>query len=480
MWILIRMDARLKALMTMAAILIMCGAFVMMSEEACAEEGASSTLDSNATTYASEPKIDGRVDNGTYSSKYDSTSSTLTITVTANNGYYLPDTVSNTSGKWNPNSSRTSGTLVFTSISPEQTVSFRITCDRPEFSVYVDHGSYSTSYSASDDTYTVTIRANSGYVVPESVTVSSYTSSWGTNGSRSSGYLEIYGVEYDDSGRVNVDCIKVVPVTVSVTTGKTTTSVSLGNAIPGETFYGNLPNKTGYDYPSSISIKAGSSTVSSSRYSYNSSSGSFSIQSSAFSSSTSSITVTANYEAERYSVSAEIQRGDVSYSGSPAYEQSFTIQIIPDDGYAYPDSVRVTNGTTSTGWTYDPDTGIVTISSVKGAIKITGTCDAGTFSIIYHDGNETLDLSPSWYTYNIRCILPEDVEKPSFIFVKWVDSEGNEVTEVPLGTFGEFHVYAKFVDDLSDVNAGLYKTLCYVGAVLSAVCIVALAYVSRK
>ncbi len=474
------MDARLKAIMTMTAILIMCGAFVMMSEEACAEEGASSTLDSNATTYASEPNIDGRVDYGTYSSKYDATSSTLTITVTANNGYYLPDTVSNTSGKWNPNSSRTSGTLVFTGVSPEQTVSFRITCDRPEFSVNVDHGTYSTSYSASSDTYTITIRASSGYVVPESVTVSSYTSSWDPNGSRSSGTLVIYNVEYDDSGRVNVDCIKVVPVTVSVTTGKTTTSVSLGNAIPGETFYGNLPKKTGYDYPSSISIKAGNSTVSSSRYSYNSSSGSFSIQSSAFSSSTSSITVTANYEAERYSVSAEIQRGDVSYSGSPAYEQSFTIQIVPDDGYAYPDSVRVTNGTASTGWTYDPDTGIVTISSVKGAIKITGTCDAGTFSIIYHDGNETLNLSPSWYTYNIRCILPEDVEKPSFIFVKWVDSEGNEVTEVPLGTFGEFHVYAKFVDDLSDVNVGLFKTLCYVGAVLSAVCIVALAYVSRK
>lgn len=474
------MDARLKALMTMTAILIMCGAFVMMSEEACAEEGASSTLDSNATTYASGPNVDGEVINGTYSSEYDATNSKLTVTVTPYGDYYLPDTVSGTSGQWNPNLSRTSGTLVFTNIGPTETVDFTIRCDRPEFSVYVDHGSYSTSYSASDDTYTVTIRANSGYVVPESVTVSSYTSSWGTNGSRSSGNLEIYGVEYDDSGRVSVDCVKVVPVTVSVTTGKTTTSVSLGNAIPGETFYGNLPKKTGYDYPSSISIKAGSSTVSSSRYSYNSTSGSFSIQSSAFSSSTSSITVTANYEAERYSVSAEIQRGDVSYSGSPAYEQSFTIQIVPDDGYAYPDSVRVTNGTASTGWTYDPDTGIVTISSVKGAIKITGTCDAGTYSIIYHDGNETLNLSPRWYTYNIRCILPEDVEKPSFIFVKWVDSEGNEVTEVPLGTFGEFHVYAKFVDDLSDVNVGLFKTLCYVGAVLSAVCIVALAYVSRK
>ena len=87
--------------------------------------------------------------------------------------------------------------------------------------------------------------------------------------------------------------------------------------------------------------------------------------------------------------------------------EDLTLIIVPDDGYAYPDSVRVTNGTASTGWTYDPDTGIVTISSVKGAIKITGTCDAGTYSIIYHDGNETLNLSPSWYTYNIRCILPE-------------------------------------------------------------------------
>lgn len=475
------MDARLKAIMTMTAILIMCGAFVMMSEEACAEEGASSTLDSNATTYSTDPMIDGDVQYGSYSYKYDTSTGTLTITVTANNGYYLPDTISNSiGGDWRPDSNGTSGTLIFPKVSSDQIVSFTIKCNKPDFSVSIDHGSYSTSYSASSDTYTVTIRANSGYVVPESVSVSSHMSSWNPNSSRSSGILEIYGVRYDDSGRVSVDCIKVVPVTVSVTTGKTTTSVSLGNAIPGETFYGNLPKKTGYDYPSSISIKAGNSTVSSSRYSYNSSSGSFSIQSSAFSSSTSSITVTANYEAERYSVSAEIQRGDVSYSGSPAYEQSFTIQIIPDDGYAYPDSVRVTNGTASTGWTYDPDTGVVTISSVKGAIKITGTCDAGTFSIIYHDGNETLNLSPSWYTYNIRCILPEDVEKPSFIFVKWVDSEGNEVTEVPLGTFGEFHVYAKFVDDLSDVNVGLFKTLCYVGAVLSAVCIVALAYVSRK
>ena len=475
------MDARLKAIMTITAILIMCGAFVMMSEEACAEEGASPTLDSDATAYASGPQVNGKVTNGTYTETYDESSGTLTFVIKPNSGYYLPDTVSETHGgttNWSVNNSRNEGTLTFTNVGPS--VDFTVICDRPEFTVNVDRGSYSTSYSPSTDTYTITIRANSGYVVPEDVDVSSHRYSWNPNISRSTGTLYIYDVGYSDSGRVSVDCVKVVPVTASITTGKTTTSVSLGNAIPGETFYGSLPSRTGYDYPSSISIKAGNSTVSSSRYSYNSNSGSFSIQSSAFSSSTSSITVTANYQAERYSVSADIERGDVSYSGSPAYEQTFSIQIVPDDGYAYPDSVRVTNGTASTGWTYDPDTGVVTISSVRGAIKVTGTCDAGTYSIIYHDGNETLNLSPSQYTYNIRCILPEDVEKPSFIFVKWVDSEGNEVTEVPLGTFEEFHVYAEFVDDLSDVNVGLYKTLCYIGAALSAVFIMVLAYVSRK
>ena len=291
MWILIRMDARLKALMTMTAILIMCGAFVMMSEEACAEEGASSTLDSNATTYAAKPTTFPNVIDGTYTESYDESSGTLTYVIKPDSGYYLPDTVSDTYGgtaKWSVNNSRNEGTLTFTDVGSR--VEFTVICDRPDFSVNVDHGSSSASYSASSDTYTITIRASSGYVVPESVTVSSYTSSWDPNGSRSSGTLVIYNVEYNDNGWVNIDCIKVVPVTVSVTTGKTTTSVSLGNAIPGETFYGNLPKKTGYDYPSSISIKAGNSTVSSSRYSYNSSSGSFSIQSSAFSSSTSSIT----------------------------------------------------------------------------------------------------------------------------------------------------------------------------------------------
>ena len=179
------MDARLKAIMTMTAILIMCGAFVMMSEEACVEEGASSTLDSNATTYASEPSIIGTVKYGTYTASYDTNSSKLTITVRSDSGYYLPDKVYNTYSDytWEVNSNRTSGTLTFTNVGPDDPVRFTITCDKPEFSVSVDHGSYSTSYSASDDTYTVTIRANSGYVVPESVTVTSYTSSWNPNGS---------------------------------------------------------------------------------------------------------------------------------------------------------------------------------------------------------------------------------------------------------------------------------------------------------
>lgn len=131
MWIFIRMDARLKAIMTITAILTMCGAFVMMSEEACAEEDASPTLDSNATAYASGPLVNGKVTNGTYSSEYDETASKLTVNVTSNSGYYLPDTVSGTNGQWSPSSNRTSGTLVFTGISPNETVSFTITCDRP-------------------------------------------------------------------------------------------------------------------------------------------------------------------------------------------------------------------------------------------------------------------------------------------------------------------------------------------------------------
>lgn len=355
----------------------------------------------------------------------------------------------------------------------DETVTYKVTGS-------VDNGTFTYNYNETNQTVTITIRPASGYAAPrtdDSITVkvgNSAVSDWTYSGVT----LTVYNVTGDVW--FSCDCVKTATVMVRITLDGSSSDTGIGTATAGSSFTGTLPNRTGYDYPSSVSVTIDNRTISSSYYTYNSSTGRITINANAIPSDVSSIRINATYVAERYSVSGTITNGEMTYSGTPTYDQAFTITIVPNDGYDYPSSVTVKNGSSSTAYTYNSNTGVITISDVRGAITVTATCGAGQYSIIYHDGNTTLMLYPNTYTFGVGCILPTDVQKKDFIFIKWTDEDGNDIDRIPTDVFGDFHVYANFRDDLSSIDVNAELIPLYLTIALSVLAIIGIAYYSRK
>ena len=328
----------------------------------------------------------------------------------------------------------------------------------------------------------ITITASTGYVVPEDADFTVYmgntrvTYEYSTSSSRSIAYLYIDGVTQDLE--VTGSCVEMASVTIRVTAGSTTSTSS--DEVPGIAYSERLPSRTGYDYPSSVTITRNGSTMSSSGYTYSSSTGYVTINASQMTEGA-SITISATYVAETYSVTGSVTHGSLDYTGTPTYGQSYTINIDPDNGYDYPDRVTVTmNGSTTTNYSYNSETGTIRINSVTGAISVTATCGAATYSITYHDGNSTLSLNPNRYTYGVGCTLPTNVEKENYIFVGWRTADGADIESISRTTYGDVDLYAVFIDDLSNENLGGTQMMYYIVAVLAIVGMVGVAYISRK
>ena len=85
------------------------------------------------------------------------------------------------------------------------------------------------------------------------------------------------------------------------------------------------------------------------------------------------------------------------------------------------------------------------------------------YSIVYMDGEETLNLAPASYTINDTVTLPTDVTKTGYTFDGWYttsDFTGDAVTEIALDTTGAKTFYAKWTAiSYNIVYEGVEETL---------------------
>ena len=85
------------------------------------------------------------------------------------------------------------------------------------------------------------------------------------------------------------------------------------------------------------------------------------------------------------------------------------------------------------------------------------------YSIVYMDGEETLNLAPASYTINDTVTLPTDVTKTGYTFGGWYaasDFTGEAVTEIVLGTTGNKTFYSKWTAiSYNIVYEGVEETL---------------------
>lgn len=343
----------------------------------------------------------------------------------------------------------------------------------------VDYATLS-NINQSGDTITATLRANSGYAVPQSTgdlyivggTLTEYRIT-----SDSVAYLEITATSSSGIIRVEGSALKMVPVYLSTSPSSTTSKY----AIPGEELDMYLPSKTGYDYPDRVSVAVSGSTLSSSYYTYSSSTGHVTVDGNRIGSNATSITIYGDYVPKEYKVTGNITNGHLSYTGNPTYGGSFSISIEPDAGHDYPTSVTVRNGSTNQYYSYNQEYGEIRITDVRGDITITATCAAGVYNIIYHDGNETVNMYPSTYTFGEGRVLPTVFEKDMYIFQGWRDSGGNPITAIPTTSFGDVHVYAVFIDDMAAYGSKLsFQAIFIVIAVIGVLATIGLMYYSRR
>ena len=153
---------------------------------------------------------------------------------------------------------------------------------------------------------------------------------------------------------------------------------SSGNAstLSGSQYTAKLAASTGYNLPSSITVKAGSTTLTSgTHYTYNSSTGDITIYGTSV---TDSITITATGTAKTYTVSYELS-GVTKSSGdtTATHGKAYSAKLAAEAGYNLPAGITVkVGGTTLTsGYTYTQSTGAISINaaSVTGNIVITAT-----------------------------------------------------------------------------------------------------------
>ncbi len=360
--------------------------------------------------------------------------------------------------------------------------------DSYSVSATITGGKATYSYDETECSFSITIKPDSGYVVPKDESDFTLTDasgntkdfSYSKKTDRSCGYITVHNV--DSNLKLTGKCLKQVTVTITLNAGTTTTQSD--KAVAGEGYSLTLPVKDGYNYPlsSGITIKVG--TAKTEKYTYAPSTGKIVIASDAFGSSASSITITADYDPREFTLTGNIANGGLGDpSGEVEYNAEVSVKIIPDNGYGLPQTITITNGTATVKVSLDGSSGIykyasdgtVTISKVQGNVKIDGACAAMTYKITYHLDGETLDLQPSEYTYGHAVKLPTDIGRSGVALDRWLDGDGNEMSEISSTTYGDVDVYA----DCHHVLEKEKSNLVY-GMIICGLLLVLLVIISRK
>ena len=265
----------------------------------------------------------------------------------------------------------------------------------------------STATSGSD--YSATLTASTGYSLPSSIIVKrgSTTLTSGTHYSydSSTGALTVNGTSV--TGNITISATGVAK-TYAVTFNLTNVTKSSGNtSCTQDTEYtATLSAASGYTLPASITVKRGSTTLTSgTHYSYNSTSGKITVYGSAV---TGALAITAAGEeipASTYSVT--LSGTGVSMTGASTVTEGtqYTATLKADTGYSLPSSITVKAGSTTlksgTGYSYNSSTGALTIYAayVTGNITITANATANSYNVSINLTNLTKSSGNTTATY---------------------------------------------------------------------------------
>lgn len=173
---------------------------------------------------------------------------------------------------------------------------------------------------------------------------------------------------------------------------------SSGNAstLSGSQYTAKLAASTGYNLPSSITVKAGSTTLTSgTHYTYNSSTGDITIYGTSV---TANITITATGVAEAptsYSITYALSGLTTNGAGSVDVGVQYTATLTASTGHTLPSAIEVKAGSTiltaGNHYSYNPSTGaiIINASAITGNITITASGVKDTYGVEFDLTNAT-------------------------------------------------------------------------------------------
>lgn len=211
---------------------------------------------------------------------------------------------------------------------------------------------------ASGGTASVTITPNSGFKLPNDVTVTGATKSYNST----TGVVSLSNPTGNVTITATCPALQSYSVTKTITHGSATGATSIyenGNATV------TISPDTGYKLPSSVSVSGATSE-------YNSTTGVVSL-----SNPTGNVTVSATMDAAtQYSVGYSLTNLNASPSPTTMYENeevSITLSVTDSTKYALPATITVTN---STGYGYNSSTGVITLHGSQGNVTITASAIA--------------------------------------------------------------------------------------------------------
>lgn len=165
---------------------------------------------------------------------------------------------------------------------------------------------------------------------------------------------------------------------------------------------------------------------------------------------TGNITLTAQWQLNKYTVSFDTTGGD------PLPASPYTIE----SGLVLPSPTRT--GYTFTGWTTLTGTpvGVIPVGTY-GNIALRAQWEAINYTITYNSAGGTA-LPPTMYTIETGARLPTPT-RPGYTFSGWRDERGLPVDAVPVGSYGNIALTAEWIEQ----TVTIHYTAATVGGTVS-------------
>ncbi len=363
------------------------------------------------------------------------TGTNYTATLSPENGYGLPETITVTIGgtaytgyTYNKTTgvvtipgAAITGNIVISATAVELPDTYNVTLPTGNITATGE----TTATEGVD--YTATLKAADGYVLPDTITVK-------VNGititdyeyNKTTGVITIPAITVSGAIVISATAVKIPDVyNVTLPTGNITAT---GNTTATEdvAYTVTLKAADGYVLPNAITVKVNGTEIT--NYSYDKTTGVVTIPADEVTGNI-VISATAVQEAsETYTLTLPTDTNiEAAVNATPTEGVEFTVTLSAKDGYVLPDSITVTvGGVTCTNFTYNKSTGVVTIpgASVNGNIVISATAvkdDPDTYTVtlptdtnIVSTGNTT---ATEGVQYTVTLSAKEGFELPADITV---------------------------------------------------------------